>query len=62
MTERDKTAEESIELWKAAFRVERALIDRGLNPSYHMTVMNRHKREWPKLWEALDDLMEVLRG
>lgn len=37
--------------------VRRAIWDAGPFPSYHREVMERHRREWPTLWKALDELL-----
>lgn len=34
-----------------------AIRDEGPAPELHRAVMARHRREWPVLWEALDDLL-----
>ena len=39
--------------------VVRAIRDEGPVPGYHREVMVRHRREWPTLWNALDDLLDA---
>lgn len=41
----------------AARRVQRAIRDEGVSPTYHHHVMGRHAHEWPVLWVALRELV-----
>jgi hypothetical protein len=34
-----------------------ALHDRGPNPAWHLAAYERHRREGPTLWTAIDDLL-----
>lgn len=34
-----------------------AITDEGANPEYHQRMMLDHRREWPVLWRAIDDLL-----
>lgn len=34
-----------------------AVRDPGPHPDYHRSVMERHRREWPTLWQAIDRLI-----
>lgn len=37
--------------------VSRAIHDQGPVPGFHRRVADRHRREWPTLWRALDQLV-----
>ena len=41
--------------------LRRAITDAGPVPEYHRTIMARHRREWPTLWQAIDALLAVER-
>lgn len=45
---------------EAAHRVHRAIVDEGPVPPYHNRVMEKHRKEWPTLWAALDELIAEL--
>lgn len=34
-----------------------AIKNKGPSPGYHNKIMNKHKKEWPTLWAALDNLV-----
>lgn len=36
-----------------------AIQNKGPVPQYHNHVMRKHREEWPKLWEALDKVVEA---
>lgn len=38
----------------------RAISNQGPVPRYHRQVMADHRREWPTLWRAIDDLRALL--
>jgi hypothetical protein len=44
------------ELERAVAAVLRAIDDEGPRPDVHRDVGARHRREWPTLWRALDEL------
>lgn len=48
------------EVYEAATKVARAIRNEGPQPEWHRGVMERHRQEWPTLWKALDDLLEVV--
>lgn len=41
----------------AAIRLRNALCSVGVQPENAAEVQARHRREWPTLWNALDNLM-----
>lgn len=41
-------------------QIRNAIYDEGINPAYHQYVMNKQRKEWPTLWEALDEAMKDL--
>lgn len=47
-------------IFLAAIEVRRAIVNTGSHPGYHTTIMNRHRKEWPTLWRALDKLVEAV--
>ncbi|MGH7458711.1 MAG: hypothetical protein ACREKN_06505 [Longimicrobiaceae bacterium] len=47
---------------EVAERVREAIRNEGLLPGYHRAVMEKHRLEWPVLWEVLDELLRVLDG
>lgn len=54
--------EEITRLRTALQRIENAIIEEGKMPSYHKTVMERHRMEWGTLHNAIDKAIEVLHG
>jgi hypothetical protein len=40
--------------------VHRAVADVGPVPQYHAHVMRKHRAEWPKLWKAIDRILDSL--
>jgi len=38
-------------------RLKRAIENEGKEPGYHHETMERHKKEWPTLWKAIDELL-----
>lgn len=45
------TQREAVEL------VRRAISNPGRVPSWHYAIMRKHRKEWPTLWNALDELL-----
>ena len=39
-----------------------ALTHEGPVPQYHHHVMRKHRSEWPRLWEAIDEIVSVYKG
>lgn len=51
---------EAVVVSKVAIQLLNAAIgDKGPSPGYHMEVLKRHRKEWPALWTALDQVMEL---
>ena len=46
---------------EAALRVVKAIQEKGSHPEYHDQVMERHRNEWPYLWNELDTLILLLK-
>jgi hypothetical protein len=42
---------------KALGSLVRAIRDPGRVPRHHWRTMAKHRREWPVLWEAIDELV-----
>ena len=42
---------------EAVQKVKRAILNEGRMPAHHRKVMQQHRKEWPTLWAALDELM-----
>lgn len=42
--------------------LRKAIMDEGSHPSHHRQVMARHRREWPVLWKAIDQLVTTTKG
>jgi hypothetical protein len=38
-------------------QLRRAILDPGRDPVWHRRTMERHRREWPVLWRAIDRLL-----
>ncbi len=38
-------------------QLREAIENEGPKPRYHREVMERHRREWPTLWAAIDRLL-----
>src|SRR5688500_14009376 len=36
-----------------------ALENEGPRPDYHRMIQQRHEREWPTLWRAIDEVQEA---
>lgn len=47
-------------IYNAAFRLRTAIRNAGPVPNHHWMVMERHRKEWPTLWEALDELLKAV--
>jgi len=44
---------------EAAIRdIGRAVRLENMSPQHYAKVMRRHRKEWPALWAAIDDLLE----
>jgi hypothetical protein len=37
--------------------LRKAIMFQGSHPLHHRQVMARHRREWPVLWKAIDQLL-----
>ena len=46
---------ETLECWVDALIL--AVRDEGPEPRFHREVMQRHKKEWPTLWNAIDGII-----
>lgn len=57
-----RAQEDVARLRKAIQKIEDAIIEEGKMPSYHKTVMARHRLEWGTLHNAIDNAIEVLHG
>jgi hypothetical protein len=55
-----RSQEEVVRLRKALQAIETAIIEEGKMPSYHKTVMARHRMEWGTLHNAIDNAIEAL--
>jgi hypothetical protein len=55
-----RSQEEVVRLRKAIQKIEDAIIEEGKMPSYHKTVMARHRMEWGTLHNAIDNAIEAL--
>ena len=42
--------------------LRKAIMDEGSHPLHHRQVMARHRREWPVLWKAIDQLVTTTKG
>jgi hypothetical protein len=38
--------------------LKQAIFDEGPEPDYHQEIMSRHRKEWPTLWHAIDQLLK----
>lgn len=43
---------------EAVAGVIEAIFNQGPRPDLHCQILDRHRREWPSLWAALDRLVE----
>jgi hypothetical protein len=41
--------------------IKSAIQNAGPNPQYHVVILERHRRQWPTLWSALDKLLEKIQ-
>ena len=39
-----------------------AIEDSGPKPDVHQRIMDVHRREWPTLWKAIDDIRKTFKG
>ena len=37
-----------------------AIHEEGVNPSYHRRIMKKHRRQWPTLWFAIDQILKEM--
>jgi hypothetical protein len=44
---------------EAVKNVVMAIRDSGSVPRWHYRIMFRHRKEWPTLWKALDELISA---
>ena len=42
--------------------LQKAIMDEGSHPLHHRQVMVRHRKEWPVLWKAIDELVTTTKG
>jgi hypothetical protein len=42
---------------QAVEAIKQAIRNPGSHPAHHREVMERHRKEWPTLWKALDALL-----
>lgn len=49
------------ELEYALMHLEEAIYDEGPQPKYHRQVMKKHRKEWPVLWAAIDEVLEAMK-
>lgn len=52
-----RSEEEVTRLRNLIAKVEEAIDFEGPVPEYHRHIMRKHRSEWPRLWFALDKLM-----
>lgn len=67
------TAEDVFSAWKKSYderQIDRtkydsliqaiydAIKNEGISPDHHRRVMRKHRRQWPTLWRAIDNLLE----
>lgn len=57
----DKLRAENDRLRGAIYRVSTAIQNAGAFPAYHFELYAKHRREWPTLWRAIDDLFRAAR-
>lgn len=43
-------------------KIYNAIKNEGPKPGYHRGVVNRHREEFPKLWEGIEELMTELQA
>lgn len=48
------------DVYQAAYKIRAALEDYGPYPAQHVSVMRRHRQEWPTLWVAIEELVRAL--
>lgn len=41
----------------AISQLRRAIKDAGPQPRFHEKIMSRHRKEWPTLWAAIDNIL-----
>lgn len=48
-------------LGESSSRIAHAIHEPGPRPDLHRLIETRHRREWPTLWRAIDELMSRRR-
>ena len=47
------------EALEAIRRLKKAIENEGSNAAYHRLVAETHRKQWPTLWAAIDELLEL---
>lgn len=47
---------------KLAEQLIEAITNEGQSPKFHRTVMNKHRSEWPTLWNRIDKIAKAVNG
>ena len=42
-------------------QIHEAIHNQGVNPAFHIAMRERHRAEWPRLWEPLASLDSILQ-
>ena len=48
----------SIRTDNAILRLRKAVFNKGPNPKFHDKLMKKHRKEWPELWIAIDEILK----
>jgi hypothetical protein len=51
---------QNIALADALLQIHRAVRTVGPAPRYHRRILRRHRREWPALWRAIDNAVNLI--
>jgi hypothetical protein len=49
----------SDDVMTAVEALRRAVLDAGPRPTVHFLTLQKHRREWPALWMAIEHLLEA---
>jgi hypothetical protein len=55
----DKSQYSSLDLEESVKKLLDAVNNQGISPAFHRYIMSKHRKEWPTLWAAIDQLNAV---
>lgn len=43
-------------------QITKAVLDEGIFPPYHRSVLKKHKKEWPYLWVRIEKMIYYMKN